>query len=74
MDVIATSMDSYNWLKLRIFLPHRLQTRSEYYMERTNGSPTSLHISANTTPKHSFLFDDLNRFSEEECFPRLLSN
>ena len=74
LDVIAASMNSYNWLKLRIFRPHGLQTRSEYYMERTNGNPTSLHISTNTTPKHSFRFDDLNRFSEEECFPRLLSN
>ena len=74
VDVIAASMNSYNWLKLRIFRPHELQTRSEYYLKRTNGNPTSLHISADTTPKHSFRFDDLNRFSEEVCFPRLLSN
>ena len=40
-----------------------------------HGSPTSLQISANTNPKHSYHFDDLRRFSEEDWprFPRLLA-
>ena len=66
VDVMAALMNWYNWPKLQIFRPHGLQTRSEYCMKRTNGDPTSFQISGDTTPKHSFCFDGLNRFSEEE--------
>ena len=67
VDVIAGLINWYSWPKLRIFRPHGLQTRSEYCLEScTSGKPTSLQISANTTPKHSFRFDGLNKFSDEE--------
>ena len=58
----------YNWPKFRILRPHGLQTRSENLeLSCTKGNPTWRKISLKTTTKHSFRFEGLKIFSDEEC-------
>ena len=57
----------YNWPKFRILRPHGLQTRSENLeLPCTKENPTWRTISLKTTPKHSFRFEGLKTFSDEE--------
>ena len=58
----------YNWPKFRILRPHGLQTRSENLeLSCTKENPTWRKISLKTTTKHSFRFEGLKIFSDEEC-------
>ena len=71
--VVAFLTKWYNWPKFRILRPHGLQTRSENLeLSCTKENPTWRTISLKTTPKHSFRFEGLKIFTDEEwlCFGR----
>ena len=70
VDFIAVAFLTkwYNWPKFRILRPHGLQTRSENLeLSCTKENPTWRKISLKTTTKHSFRFEGLKIFSDEEC-------
>ena len=65
--VVAFLTKWYNWPKFQILWPHGSQTWSENLkLSCTKENPTWRTISLKTTPKHSFRFECLTIFSDEE--------
>ena len=74
--VVAFLTKWYNWPKFQILWPHGSQTWSENLkLSCTKENPTWRTISLKTTPKHSFRFEGLKIFSDEEwlCLGRFLN-